>query len=207
MSTPQPSADALRDGIRVSVASVAWTVCASTAAIVTGFLWHVIVLVAFGATGVLDAAGSLIIALNFQHALRHDAFSVARERIALRVVGVGMIAVAAYTIAESARRLLTPSITQRSVATVLIPGASCVVLAAFTVWKRAVARRIPSPALMADSRLSAMGALLGAIAVAGAPFAGDPRLEWVDPVAALVVAGGASTAGVTSLRREARELR
>ena len=87
MSTPNnvPSAEHLRAAFRVSVLSVAWTVAASATAIVSGFVAHALVLVVFGLTGVLDAAGSWTLSLHFRHALKHETVSVAREELALRL--------------------------------------------------------------------------------------------------------------------------
>src|SRR5437763_16005678 len=106
MSTPNnvPSAEHLRAAFRVSVLSVAWTVAASATAIVSGFVAHALVLVVFGLTGVLDAAGSWTLALHFRHALKHETVSVAREELALRPVSIGLLALGLCTIAESARR-------------------------------------------------------------------------------------------------------
>ena len=60
MSTPNnlPSPEHLRAAFRVSVLSVTWTIAASATAIVSGIVAHALVLVVFGLTGVLDAAGS-----------------------------------------------------------------------------------------------------------------------------------------------------
>ena len=74
----------LRAGVRVSIVSIVWTAAASGAAIAIGIAGHSLVLVAFGATGVLDAAGSATLLVHFRHALRHEAFSAAHERLALR---------------------------------------------------------------------------------------------------------------------------
>ena len=72
----------LRAGLQLSVASVAWTVFASTAAVALGIRAGSLVLVAFGFTGLLDAVGSATLVLHFRRALRHEAFSDRREQLA-----------------------------------------------------------------------------------------------------------------------------
>ncbi|HEV2685458.1 MAG TPA: hypothetical protein VGW79_02350, partial [Actinomycetota bacterium] len=130
MSAPNtPSPEHLRAALRVSVLSVAWTVAASSAAIISGVMAHALVLVVFGLTGVLDAGGSWALALHFRHALAHAKVSEIRERIALRVVSFGLIAIGVFTIEESTRRLATDSRAHTSVAGVAIAAASIVVLA------------------------------------------------------------------------------
>jgi divalent metal cation (Fe/Co/Zn/Cd) transporter len=198
-----PSTTDLRAGIRVSDLSVAWTAVASTAAVVTGIVDHALVLVAFGLTGLLDGAGSLTLSLHFRHALARQSVSERRERLALRVVSVGLLVVGGSTVAESIRRLVVGGAAHRSGIGLGIAASSIFVLAALMVGKRRIAPRLRSGALMADSWLSATGAFLGVVTVAGTVIAGPGR-SWIDPAAALVVASLAATIGVRELRREER---
>jgi divalent metal cation (Fe/Co/Zn/Cd) transporter len=199
----RPSPSDLRGGVRVSVASVAWALVASTAAVVVGIVDGRLVLVVFGATGLLDAAGSLTLALHFRHALAHEALSVHRERFALRLVSGGLCAIGIATAVESIRRLIGGEASHDSPIGVAIAAASAVVLTALTIWKRKVARLLDSRALTADGWLSATGALLAVVAVTGTLLAVTPDRAWIDPAAALVVATAAVAVGVAELRREA----
>ena len=205
MSTPHdPLPEHLRAALRVSILSVTWTVVASTSAIVAGVVAHTLVLIVFGLTGVLDAAGSWALALHFKHALIHVTVSEKRERIALRVVSFGLISIGVFTIEESARRLATDSRSHASIAGVVIAAASILVLASLAARKRRVSRSVRSTALLADSWLSATGAALAVIAIVGTAL--GARASWVDPVAALLVAVIASVTGFSFLRREERDL-
>ena len=80
--------DDLRGGLRVSQVSIIWTVVTSSAAITLGITTPSLVLVAFGLTGLLDAAGSIALVVHFRHALRHDVVSAKHERVALQIVAV-----------------------------------------------------------------------------------------------------------------------
>ena len=208
MDTPGrfPRIEHLRAAFRVSFVSVAWTVSASAAAISAGVAAHALVLVVFGLTGVLDAAGSWALALHFKHALRHEAISEKRERIALRVVSIGLTGIGAFTTEESAHRLAMGSEPHSSALGIAISAASILVLAALAARKRFVSRLVGSRALLADSWLSATGGALAAIAVAGTALSSLYGVSWIDPVAALVVALIAATTGFGFLRREEREL-
>ena len=66
------ASDDLRAGLRVSAISIAWTLCSSVAAVAIGIAAGSLVLIAFGLTGVLDAAGSATLVVHFRHALRFD---------------------------------------------------------------------------------------------------------------------------------------
>ena len=99
--------DDLRSGVRVSTLSIAWTVVASTVAIGAGVKASSLVLIAFGCTGLLDAAGSTALVVHFRHALKHETFSERHEHIAFLVVTGGLVLVALTTMVVSVSRLLT----------------------------------------------------------------------------------------------------
>jgi divalent metal cation (Fe/Co/Zn/Cd) transporter len=202
MNTPMQSD--LRAGLRVSLASVIWSATVCSAAVVAGVTDGSLVLVAFGVTGLLDGAGSLTLVLHFRHAIARNRVSSRRERIALRVVSFGLIAIGVSTIAESMRRLITHHAGHGSSVGVGLAGASALVLALFAVAKRRIARRLSSDALRADGWLSGTGAALALIAVMGAGLSSGSAPRWIDPAAALCVACVAAVVGVIELRREER---
>ena len=196
----------LRSGIHVSWVSVCWTLLASGVAVEEGLRTKTLVLVAFGLTGLLDMAGSVTIALHFRHALAHEAMSPARERFALRLVSAGLVAIGAFTVVESVRRLVAHAHPARSGVGVAIAAASALVLSVLAWRKRVVAARVPSAALRADGTLSATGAGLAIVTLVGTTVTRARGLSWVDAVAALVVALAAASSGVIELRREVRDL-
>ncbi|MEP7054313.1 MAG: cation transporter [Actinomycetota bacterium] len=187
------------------MASIAWTLGASAAEVAIGVSHHVLTLVVFGLAGLLDAAGSATLVLHFRHALRHDVMSGPHERRATVVIGSGLFALGGLTCVESVRRLVSGHVGQgghAAPAGTAIAVFSIVVLAALAVSKRRVGLRVGSAALVADSWLSASGALLATIAVVGAALGGHPDRWWVDPVAALTIAVVAAGYGVYVLARE-----
>jgi divalent metal cation (Fe/Co/Zn/Cd) transporter len=192
--------DDVRAGLRVSAVSVVWTVLTSAVAIALGIDAGSLVLVAFGVTGLLDAAGSAALVVHFRHALHHEAMSEARERVAHQVVSIGLVGTGVATGAESVRRLITGAVAHRSAAGAVVAAVSIVVLAALALRKRRIASRVGSPALAADGWLSATGALLAIVTVVGAVLSGHDGTAWVDPTAALVIGATAVVVGVTSRR-------
>lgn len=105
----------LRSGLRVSWLSIVWTLAASAVSISAGLRAASLVLLAFGCTGLLDAAGSVALVVHFRHALRHEAFSERHERVAFLVVNGGLVVVAVSTAAESLSRLVAKTHSGRSV--------------------------------------------------------------------------------------------
>jgi len=194
------ASDDLRAGLRVSAISIAWTLCSSVAAVAIGIAAGNLVLIAFGLTGVLDAAGSATLVVHFRHALRSDTFSESHERLALRVIVGGLLSVGGLTAVESVRRLLSRAPSRSAPAGVVLAVLSIVVLAGLSRRKLAIARRIPSRALLADGGLTAMGCLLAGVTVVGTGLASAFGWWWVDPVAALAVACGAIGIAVVMTR-------
>jgi divalent metal cation (Fe/Co/Zn/Cd) transporter len=192
----------VRAGATVSVISIVWTMVASSASVAIGAAHSSVVLVAFGCTGLLDAAGSTALVVHFRHTLRHGEFSDRHEAVALNIVTVGLLVVALATAAESVHRLLDAPQSDHAVVGTAVAAASAVVLPVLAVVKRRLGRRIPSHALVADGWLSLTGGLLACVTVVGTVMA-DRGLESADPAAALVISVAAAVIAVW-LRREAR---
>ena len=192
--------DHLKAGLRVSLLSIGWTLSSSVVAVAVGVGAGSVVLVAFGCSGLLDAAGSAALVTHFRHALRHEALSQRRERLALRVVTFGMLSVGVVTVVESVRRLLGGGASHAVPAGMVVAAVSVGVLAALSRTKRRVARRMPSRALLADGWLSATGCLMALVTVVGTGARSVFGWWWVDPVAALVVACGAIGVAVIMVR-------
>jgi hypothetical protein len=90
--------DELRAAVLISIASIGWTMVANSASIVLGVSAGSAVLVAFGKTGLLDAAGSVALVVHFRHALHHEALSERHERVALHVITLGLATVGVTTL-------------------------------------------------------------------------------------------------------------
>ena len=190
----------LRSGLLVSLISIVWTVAASAVSITVGLRAGSLVLVAFGCTGVLDAAGSAALVVHFRHALKHEAFSERHERTAFLVVDGGLVVVALSTAAESVGHLVGHAHGEKSVLGIAIAAVSIVVLSVLSRRKVRVGRTIPSPALVADGMLTATGAVLAVVTVVGTLLSAF-GWWWADPVAALAVAIGAFCVAVALARR------
>jgi divalent metal cation (Fe/Co/Zn/Cd) transporter len=174
--------------------SIVWTVATSTTAVAIGIAANSLVVVAFGLTGLLDAAASVTLVLHFRHVLMHEVASERHERLALRLVTIGLLGVGLATAGESVHRLLRHSTTASTPVAVVLASMSTVVLVGLALRKRRIGRAVPSHALAADGALSLVGALLAAVTVAGTALTSAFGWWWADPAAALGVAAGALVA-------------
>ena len=189
----------LRRALRVSVASIIWTVATCATEVVIGLTHHILTLVAFGLAGVLDAAGSAALVTHFRHALRHQRMSERHERRATLVVSCGLLLLGLLTIVASVQRMAHHQVVRATTVGTFIAAMSVVVLAVLAGTKRHTGRRVDSQALVADGWLSASGALLAVLAVVGATAGSQRSLTWVDPTAALCIAVVAMTYGTAAL--------
>jgi divalent metal cation (Fe/Co/Zn/Cd) transporter len=171
----------------VSVVSVVWTVAASSVAIGLGVTGNSAVLVAFGAIGFVDALGSVALVYHFRHALRHDELSERLEQIAHRTVVIGLLSVGVGAVVSGAVRLIVESTGGSSVAGTALAGISLVVLIGLSARKQRLARRVGSNALLADGRLSGVGAMQAGVTLFGTAAASGLHWDWADALAASLV--------------------
>jgi divalent metal cation (Fe/Co/Zn/Cd) transporter len=192
----------VRAALLVSILSVGWTVTSSVSAIAIGITSHTAVLMAFGAVGAVDAIGSVALVYLFHHSLKHDRLSVHLEAVAHRVVLVGLFVVGCAAVVGGAVRLASSTSSHPSDAGVVLAALSLVVLLALSARKRQVARRIGSDALRSDAHLSAVGAMLAAITLAGTGAARAFGWRWVDPVATIGIGVAATWLAIATWRTE-----
>ena len=173
--------------LTVSLVSVIWTLLSSALAVIIGLGSHQLVLVAFGAVGVVDAVGSVALTYHFRHALRHDELSERFESIAHRVVLVGLTSVGSAAVAIGAVRLATGDTGGSSDAGVVLAGVSLLVLLGLSRQKQRVARRVDSNALRSDGHLSGVGATFAAITLAGTVLERWLGWHWTDATATMIL--------------------
>ena len=196
-----PTESDLRSALRWSVASILWTAVASTVAIAGGVAAGSLLLVVFGAVGALDGAGSTVLALHFRHALHHERIFERRERQALVAIAAGMALIATATTIQSIQRLAGGDHDTRfSLVGTAVAAASIVGLGVLAAGKQRIAARIDSRALLADSHVSAMGAVLALCTSVGTVVTSAFGWWWLDPIASLIVAFVALAVSIGHLR-------
>jgi divalent metal cation (Fe/Co/Zn/Cd) transporter len=184
----------------VSWVSVVWSVGAGSAAIAIGTANHSAVLVAFGAIGFVDALGSVALVYHFHHALRHDELAEHLEQLAHRVVVAGLFVVGLGATVVGVARAVTGADAGDSGAGTALAAVSLVVLIVLSARKQQLSRRVGSPALLADGRLSAVGGAQAAVALFGTA-ASARGWSSADAIAAAVVGVVAIVTAVVTRRQ------
>lgn len=194
---------AVRAAWAVSLQSVAWTLIAGTGAIAIGVASGSAVLTAFGAIGLVDAVGSAALVHHFRHGLRHAELTDRLERLAHRVVIVGLVTVGAGALVAGGVRLAGERAIESSAYGTWLAAASLIVLITLSRRKRRLAVDVASPALRSDGHLSAVGAAQASVTLAGAVTT-MIGWRWADPAAAMAVGAVAVAVGVQTWRAELR---
>ena len=166
--------------------------------IVAGLIAGSVSLVGFGLDSIIEVTSGAALLWRFHHD-RNESGREAVERITLRVVGWGFIALAVYITCDSGLTLARREIPQRSVPGIVLAATSLVVMPLLARAKRRVAERISSAAMKADSRQTDFCTYLSAILLGGLLLNALLGWWWADPVAGLVMVPIIAKEGVDAI--------
>ena len=169
MSSSYTHSSQLARGIQIEWLSAVWMVIEALVALFAGILAHSIALIAFGADSVIElvAGGALLFRL-YVEANGGDAERVERaERAASWIVGIALLALAAYIVVSSAVSLFTQSHPEATTLGIGIAVASSILMPFLATAKKRIGRRIGSKALVSDGACSMVCAYMSWILLAG----------------------------------------
>jgi divalent metal cation (Fe/Co/Zn/Cd) transporter len=167
--------------------------------IVAGLIAGSVSLVGFGLDSIIEVTSGVALLWRLHHD-RNESRREAVERITLRVVGWGFIALAVYITCDSGLTLARREIPKRSIAGIILATTSLVVMPLLARAKRRVAEGISSLAMRADSRQTDFCTYLSAILLCGLLLNALQGWWWADPVAGLVMVPIIAKEGVDAIR-------
>jgi divalent metal cation (Fe/Co/Zn/Cd) transporter len=171
-------------------ATVAWNSLEAVIAVAGGVLAGSIALVGFGLDSVIEVASAVVITWRLWRQGADQAANERAERRAVRLIALSFFAIAAYVAADAASTLVgLREEPQRSPLGLTITALSLVVMPSLAWAKRRVAARLGSVALRADAAETQLCTYLSAVVLLGLAANALLGWWWMDPVAALVVAG------------------
>jgi divalent metal cation (Fe/Co/Zn/Cd) transporter len=179
-------------------ASVAYNVAEAVVAISSGRLAGSTALVGFGLDSTVEVMSGLVILWQFGHAVPEE-----REHRARRLIAVSFFALAAYVSVESVRTLMAREQPDTSVVGIALAALSLIVMPLLSRWQRRTGRELGSGAVVADGTQTLLCTYLSAVLLVGLLAAALLGWWWLDPVAALVIAGVAVREGRSSWRGDA----
>ena len=156
-------------------------------AMFAGVLAHSIALIAFGADSVIElvAGGALLYRLYVEANGGGSERVEKAERSASWIVGIALLALAAYIVVSSVVSLFTKSRPEANALGIGIAVASSILMPFLAETKKRVGRRIGSKALISDGACSMVCAYMSWILLAGVAATAVLGWWWADSVAAL----------------------
>jgi len=202
LPTPARSEEWLRAARRarlLSWVSLAWMGAEGAVAITAGVLAGSIALISFGLDSVIEGAASLVIVWRFTGS---RLLSHAAEERAQKLVAVQFFLLAPYVAAESIHKLVTGEQAETSWIGIALVTSSLIGMPILGRAKMRLANTLGSVATRGEGTQNLLCAYLAAAVLVGLLGNTLFGLWWLDPAAALVVAGVAVKEGVDSWRGE-----
>jgi len=177
----------LARGILIEWLSVVWMIIEAITAVLAGVLAHSVALVAFGADSLIElvAGGALLFRLYVEANQGGSERVESAERAASWIVGIALLALAAYIVVFSVVSLFTQSRPEANALGIGIAVASSIIMPILAETKKRVGRRIGSKALISDGACSMVCTYMSWILLAGVAATVLLGWGWADSVAAL----------------------
>jgi len=187
VTSDQGRASQLARGVVVEWLSVVWMVIEAIAAALAGVLGHSVALVAFGADSVIElvAGGALLYRLYIEANVGGSDRVERAEQAASWIVGIALLALAAYIVVSSAASLFTKARPEANALGIGIAVASSIIMPILAETEKRAGRRIGSKALISDGACSMVCAYMSWILLAGVAATALAGWWWADSVAAL----------------------
>ena len=192
---------AVRQGRRLEYFTVGWNLIEAAVALGAGFFAGSIALIGFGIDSLIETSSGAVLLWRLQEGEKGEK----RERMALKLVGISLLALAVYVAIDATKGLILKEPPGESLVGMILAAVSLIVMPLLAWAKRKVAAKLSSQALVADSHQTDICAYLSAILLVGLGLNALFDWWWADPVAALAMVPIIVKEGLEALRGEACE--
>jgi divalent metal cation (Fe/Co/Zn/Cd) transporter len=177
------SPDTIRRIQRVQTVTIAWMSVEAAVSLFAAWRASSPALLAFGGDSAIELFSALVVLWRFRASATHEDV----EKLAARVAGALLFALAAFVAVTSVVSLLGYIEPKPTVLGIVILVAAAVIMPWLAQEKRRLSGATGSAALRADAAQSALCAYLSLIALAGLAINAIWHVQWADPIAALAV--------------------
>jgi divalent metal cation (Fe/Co/Zn/Cd) transporter len=189
-------------GRRLEYFTIAWNAIEGLLAVAMGVVAGSISLVGFGLDSFIEVTSGSVLLWRMSVDADVDQRE-AREKRALRIVGICFLLLAVYTAYQSVVDLVSKRPPEHSFPGIVLACVSLVVMPLLSGAKRNVGRALGSAAMRADAKQTELCAYLSAILLGGLLLNAVFGLWWADPVAAIIMAPIIAKEGIEWLRGKA----
>ena len=202
MSQDSPRAAALGQGVVLEGVTVGYNALEGVIAIAAGLAAGSVALTGFGIDSVIEVTSGVVLWWRLRAELGSSELGPAVEARATRWAGALLLALAAYLVIESSRRLVTGDRPSESVVGIALMVLSLIVMPLLARAKLRTARALDSRALRADAHETLVCAWLSFTTLVGLALNAALGWWWADPVAALAMVPLITREGLEAWRAE-----
>ncbi|QWT23314.1 cation transporter [Subtercola sp. PAMC28395] len=198
--TPSPPDDAvvlLRRGRLLEWATLGWNVVGVVVLAILAVSASSVALVGFGLDSLIEIGVSTVVLWEL------SGTGEARQRRALRMIGIAFIALAAYLAVQSTLALATGHHASPSAAGIVWTAVTALVMFALAAGKRRTGRELGNPVLVTEGRVTFIDGMLAVAVLLGLALNSLAGWWWADPIAGYVIVYYAAREAVHIFRPEA----
>ena len=174
-------ASLLRFGLGLEYATLCWNIVGTVVLLVAAGRTASVALLGFGLDSAIEIFASCVVVWQLKE------LELRREKLALRLIGGSLIALAIYILGQSVWALSTAGQTKPSPVAILLLVVTCVVMLLLARGKLLVGRQLGNAVLVTEARVTLIdGALAGAV-LAGVALNALVGWWWADPIAGWVI--------------------
>ena len=178
---PVPAAATLRRVRQIQTITIAWMSVEAVVSLLAAWMAHSPALLAFGGDSAIELVSAVVVYWRF----RSKGSDERTEKLAARITGSLLFALAAYVALVAALALLGHREVRPSYLGIVVLIVAAVVMPLFAQQKRRLSALTASAALRADAAESALCGYLSIVALVGLVANAFWGITWADPVAAL----------------------
>lgn len=171
----------------IQVVTIAWMVIEAAGSLMAAWMAGSAALLAFGGDSAIELLSAIVVLWRFRSSFASSPAHERDEKIAARVTGILLVALAAYVVAVSVLKLLGRSKPAPSYFGIAILAMAAVFMPLLARAKRRLSAGTGSAALRADAAESGVCGYLSLIALAGLAVNAIWGIAWADPAAALTI--------------------
>jgi divalent metal cation (Fe/Co/Zn/Cd) transporter len=178
---PVPAAATLYRIRRIQVLTIAWMSVEAVVSLAAAWMAHSPVLLAFGGDSAIELISAAVVYWRFRSKRSNER----TEKLAARITGSLLFALAAYVALVAALALLGHREVRPSYLGIVLLLVAAIAMPVLARQKRQLSALTASAALRADAAESAICGYLSLIALAGLVANAFWGVTWADPIAAL----------------------
>ena len=178
---PATRSRSLRRGIQLEWTTLGWNVVGVIVLVYLSISASSVALAGFGLDSFIEIGASTVVLWEL------SGTGAARQRRALRLIGIAFIALAIYLTAQSAIALITLHHAAQSIAGITWTAITALVMFLLAAGKGRVGRALGNPVLITEGRVTFIDGLLAVAVLLGLALNFAFGWWWADPIAGFVI--------------------